>query len=132
MKSQMLSYLDRKPTRSKNVYTITLIYNTKLGVYMYGLKVMYTRIFFYFDFFINDGNSRKYPHLLSWSLSTRNPNFRFSHLFSRFFTFFTSFFYVFCSDLIDFSPNSRVYISILIHGFNRGRGELRLGGFQAG
>ncbi|KAL0658960.1 hypothetical protein Bca4012_079545 [Brassica carinata] len=29
--------------------------------------------------------------------------------------------------LIDFNPNSWLYISILIHGFNRGRGELRLG-----
>ncbi|CAF2141512.1 unnamed protein product [Brassica rapa subsp. trilocularis] len=31
------------------------------------------------------------------------------------------------NDLIDFNPNSWLYISILIHGFNRGRGELRLG-----
>lgn len=66
--------------KAKNVYTITLIYNTKLGVHMYNVKVMYKRIF-YFDFFINDGNLRKYARLLSWSLPTRNPNFRLSHLF---------------------------------------------------
>ena len=40
---------------------------------------------------------------------------------------FSLVFYVFCPDLIDFNLNSWFYISILIHGFNRGRGELRLG-----
>lgn len=113
MKSQMLSYFDRKPTKSQNVYPITWMYNTKLGVHMYNLKVMYTRNF-YFNFFINNGNLRKCPRLLSWSLSTINPNFRLSHQFSHFFTFFTCF-NVFCPDLIDFNSNLWFYIQKFKH-----------------
>ena len=41
MKSWRLSYLDKKTyKKAKNMYTITLMYNTKLSVHMYSLNVM--------------------------------------------------------------------------------------------
>ena len=95
--------------KEKIVYTISLMYNIKLGVHMYSLKVMYTRTF-YFDFF--NFMMENYENNLVFFFGHYRPETLISAsltYFSRFFTNFSTF-YVFCPDLIDFKPNSWFYI----------------------
>ena len=74
---------------AKNVYTITLMYNTKLSVHKYSLNVMYTR-FFFFSLILQN-----YKNNLIFFLSHCRPETLISAYlayFPWFFTFSTCFF----------------------------------------
>ena len=102
--------------KEKIVYTIPLMYNIKLGVHMYSLKVMYTQTFYFDSFSLMMEN---YENNLVFFLGHCRPE----TLISASLTYFhdslwiSPLFYVFCLDLIDFNPNSLFYIQKVEQNF---------------